>query len=143
MSHGAVKATVWEPWTHYQGAEWRASLKDDFAGNQVYLYLTDFQPLVGVLSSAEKYWDGLTERERQAWKRATHEASRQSRNQISASEQIVSNTSKVKLVTPSDKERAQLTVAASPDPKIKQDLQAFEEIKSQLRLAEESVKKKK
>jgi TRAP-type C4-dicarboxylate transport system substrate-binding protein len=146
ISHGLVEAAIWEPGARNDSSRWRASQRNVFAGMQIQLFSTDFRPIVGVLSASNEYWSNLSERERQAWKLAVHEASRRSRNQINVSEQNTSRTSNIKFITLSDGVRQELiaTMAEGQDAtQIERDRIIFEKAKSGLRVSEDTSLKKK
>ena len=140
ITEGVVAATVLDPKTRYDASSW-----DDLTGIEGQLYLTDFQPIVGILSASEGFWNSLSESEKQAWRLAVNEATQHSRHEIMTSERDIGRTAKVRLVAPSDQNRLKLIgsmVNYKDGLKVKEDLLTVEQAKMLVQNGEDSKKKK-
>lgn len=139
FARGVVKATIVDPGAQGDGSDW-----NDLSEVHGQLFSTNFEPIIGVVAASEKYWTGLSEKERQAWKRAIEEASRASRDEIKSSELIANRYTKIRPIVLMDKDRRNLIANMSGNAeasKIKQDLLTVQEAKSKAMVAE-TIKKK-
>lgn len=103
LGSGAVGAVLWEPLDDEKSTQ--ADLrKFDFK-----VYATDFQPLVGILASSLRYWDELSEAEKDAWKVAVIDAAKKTINEIDSREYWSRKNNKVDLIN-FDREQTLKTV---------------------------------
>jgi len=138
LANGTVEAAVLEPqnneisfWTNLN------ELKSQ-------VYVTDFQPLVGVLVISPTYWSGLSEAEQQAWRRAVNDASKQSISQIQMTETIDRKVANAKVVIPNREQKVQLLVAGGwSAARAQSDLNSVENEKAYIRATHVDIKKKK
>lgn len=72
LATGAIEATVVKP------EETAFSFWSKLSETKTPVYITSFEPMVGVLALSPKYWQTLKETEKRAWKRAADDATIQS-----------------------------------------------------------------
>jgi TRAP-type C4-dicarboxylate transport system substrate-binding protein len=138
MNKGLAEATVVDPWYRYDDSYWK-----DLATFSGKLFSTDFEPIIGVFAASNAYWNGLSEREKQAWKRAVDEASLASYNEILGNETIAKDSSKIRPIPLMEKDRYRLIVNYSAAvPGVTNDLKVLEETRTKIEMSEAQKKKK-
>jgi TRAP-type C4-dicarboxylate transport system substrate-binding protein len=136
MTKGLAEATVLDPQS--DNSDW-----NDLAEVSGQLFSTDFEPNIGILAASNGYWDRLSEKERQAWKRAVDEASLASYNEMKTNDKVANHFKKIRPISIMEKDRQRLIFSySSATPGIAKELRILEEARAKIEMSEAQKKKK-
>jgi TRAP-type C4-dicarboxylate transport system substrate-binding protein len=137
MTKGLAEATVLEPWSRYENSDWK-----DLAEVSGPLFSIDFEPIIGILAASNAYWSGLSEREKQVWRRAVDEATLSSYKEVNKNEAAARTFSKIKPISIMQKDRYRLIINYSlATPKVAYELKVMDEARTKTELGEAQKKR--
>jgi TRAP-type C4-dicarboxylate transport system substrate-binding protein len=95
------------------------------------------------LAASNAYWSGLSEREKQVWRRAVDEATLSSYKEVNKNEAAARTFSKIKPISIMQKDRYRLIINYSlATPKVAYELKVMDEARTKTELGEAQKKKK-